>query len=205
MNMKPSIAITGLVLVCGLATLWYGKLDEQPSADARSEPAAALHHSSADAGTPSPATETRVPQLVSEGSRNETRQAMPMANERQLSDGRHFIQFSTAEARNLALYDTFEIRLDNGSLPATGRVEKVTEFEGIRRVSGSFRGPQGQDQDQDHNNVFSITVSSDGSYAAGNFLRNGKSYGLESKSGAGWITHADTGAQSLHQSADMLR
>jgi hypothetical protein len=205
MNMKPSIAITGLVLVCGSAYLAYLWLYEQPSTYARPEPAPAapprLQHPLADAGTPLPAPEARVPQLVSEGSRNETQKAMPMVNERQLSDGRHFIQFSTGDARNLALYDTFEIRLDNGSLPATGRVEKVSEFEGIRRVSGSFRGSQGQD----HGDVFSITVSSDGNYAAGNFVRNGKSYGLESKSGAGWITHPDTSAQSLHQSADMLR
>ena len=202
MNLKSSVAIAGLASVCGLATLWW-PLYERPSDSVRSEPSAdpstRLQHPLADAATPLPATETRVPQLVAEGSRNETRQAMPMVNERQLSDGRHFIQFSTADARNLALYDTFEIRLDNGSSPAIGRVEKVSEFEGTRRVSGSFKGPQ----DQDSDDVFSITVSSDGSYAAGNFLRNGRSYGLESKSGAGWITQADTGAQSLHQSADM--
>ena len=205
MSHKFTITLTMVAMVGGLAYLSAEKAHEESPSHAvpglHTKPSPTLEIPSSDPAQPvSVAAGPHAPELVAEGSRSAVQQAFGAVSERQLSDGRHFIQFSTADARGLALFDTFEIRLDPGSSPAVGTVEKVTEFEGIKRMSGRFKGPDGAGE----NDVFSITVSSDGSYAVGNFSRSGKSYALEAKSGAGWITNPDAGAQALHQSADTV-
>jgi hypothetical protein len=144
-----------------------------------------------------------LPQLVSEGSLAQVQQAFGAANERQWSDGRRFIQFDPASARKLQLYDSFEIQLDPAFGVALGAVANVSEFEGIKRISGTLAGSQkelgGLEGDD---GSFSITLSADGNYAAGNFTLAGNAYSLESKGGAGWITKPDTGAKALHRSGD---
>jgi hypothetical protein len=144
-----------------------------------------------------------LPQLVSEGSLGQVQQAFGAANERQWSDGRRFIQFDPAGARKLQLYDSFEIQLDRASGPALGAITNVSEFEGIKRISGTLADSE-KDSGQMHgeDGTFSITLSADGSYAAGNFTLAGNAYSLESKGGAGWITKPDAGAKALHRSGD---
>ena len=147
----------------------------------------------------------QLPQLVSDGSLVQVQQAFGTANERQWSDGRRFIQFDPASARKLELYDSFEIQLDQGAGPAVGAITNVSEFEGMKRISGTLadteKGPGGTAGGE---GAFSITLSADGSYAAGNFTLADKAYSLESKGGAGWITNPERRAKALHLSDDGL-
>jgi hypothetical protein len=200
MTKKISIFIALAALVGGGAFLWTGGSEEGasqvPSSPATASALVSPMTGSSEEDRPlPPAVVAPVPELVTPGSRSEVQQAFGVLSERQLSDGRHFVQFRTADVRSLALYDSFEIRLDPATAPVTGRVEKVSEFEGMKRVSGKLLGTEGRGQDP-----FSMTVSSDGSYAVGNFALGGRSYSLESKNGAGWITDPDEGAKSLHRS-----
>ena len=147
-------------------------------------------------------------QAVSEGGPGPVQQAPGTEAERQASDGRHHVSFDPAGARKLQLYDSFDIQLDAAAGPARGTVEKVTEFEGMKRLSGTLAADGNDSGDlhgqDDGAGGFSITLSADGSYAAGNFTLAGNAYSLESRGGVGWVGKTDSAANALHRADDVL-
>lgn len=116
-------------------------------------------------------------------------------SDQRLSDGRRFIRFNTPALTTLEVGEAFRIPLIHSELIYTGTVDKITEFEGIKRFTGSFAELAGNQI-----NRFSMTISSDGQYVAANFATDTEAFTLEAIDGLGWINGLSNETRFLHES-----
>ncbi|MBU2713195.1 hypothetical protein [Zooshikella harenae] len=116
-------------------------------------------------------------------------------SDQQLHDGRTFIHFEMQALNEFEVGHTFHISFIQDGQTYTGKVNSITEFEGIKRITGSFEGlPKGQI------NRFSMTISEDGNYVSANFSPGAESFTLEAKNGLGWINNLKNEEDFLHDS-----
>jgi len=116
-------------------------------------------------------------------------------NDIALSDGRHLVRVDVQKIKDLAQGSRFEMYFEELGRPYNALVEAETEFDGIRRLTGSFEGSS-----KDEISQFSITLSSDNSYVSANFSLKGHSFTSESKNGVGWVNDIRNENERLHQS-----
>jgi len=112
-----------------------------------------------------------------------------------LSDGRHLVRVDVQEIKNLMPGSRFEMYFEELGRSYSAFVEAEAEFDGIRRLTGSFEGSS-----KDEISQFSITLSSDNSYVSANFSLKGHSFTSESKNGVGWVNDIRNENERLHQS-----
>lgn len=138
--------------------------------------------------------------LMKPGSREAAKDAFRgLLTDKVLSDGRLFIEFDTQGAQQLGVGHMFEVLLPGQPHPAVAKVDDFTTFEGMHRLAGSFVGTD------ETSASFSMTISSDGSYAAANFEFPSRGYVLESKDGAGWVNSAGNEAKHLKEAEILLQ
>jgi hypothetical protein len=115
--------------------------------------------------------------------------------EKQRTDGRYFIKTDNQAIQTLEVGDSFQMVFVVDQKPYTGTVKNISTFENMPRLTGDFieekslRGGQ-----------FSMTLSADGSYVAGNFIVGKDSYTFEAKNGMGWINDVKTEGDTLLRS-----
>lgn len=127
----------------------------------------------------------------------------PLANERRLQDGRHWIRYDMEVLAARAEGDVFLLPLMGSAVEA--EIEAVDIIEGQYRWSGRLLGPEG--------GTFHITQALGDGYAVGAITTPHGQYLLEAKGGKGWLaeshkefflppdgndTVTDDGAQPAH-------
>lgn len=119
--------------------------------------------------------------LFGQGSLENTRMAFPFLDDARLNDGRRFITFDARAAHAMQEGAMFEVPFPSQQEPGVVRVENVSEFEGIHRMTGVFVGVDSEEQ------RFSLTVAADSTYATGQFQLGTQIAFMEANQGAGWL------------------
>lgn len=126
------------------------------------------------------------PTLISPVDIHDVMEEFDGLDELPLNDGRLFIQLDTKQLRHWQIGSDFQITFDDLMKTFTGKISKITEYQGIRRFTGYFEEIDDTDQNQ-----FSFTLAKDQSYVAANFSLPEDSFTLEVKNNVGWINNVD--------------
>ncbi|WP_163832130.1 hypothetical protein [Spartinivicinus ruber] len=145
------------------------------------------------------ATTTVVPVLTQPAEIESVKKEFDYLSDRQLHDGRSFIRFETQALNQFEVGHAFHISFIDAGQKYTGKISSITEFEGIKRITGTFDGLQ-----KGQINRFSMTISDDGSYVSANFSPGIESYTLEAKNGLGWINNLKNEEDFLHESEEEM-
>lgn len=132
--------------------------------------------------------------LMGPSSADKATLSLDYLSKRDLSDGRQFVSFDIAAAKNMQLGDTFALQIPGEATASIAMVNDIEELDGIRRLTGAIVNVESSES------RFSLTLSDDGSYVAGHFVLAGREYIVEARNGAGWLMEANLMTDRLIQS-----